>query len=56
MKFINGTADRFSSKNYEIRVKVMIQTLYHYSRKLLFISDVTIVCTPMFVVYLYMCA
>lgn len=55
VKFINGSADRFSSKNYQILVKVMIQMLYHCSRKLLFISGVIIVCTPMrFVVYWYM--
>lgn len=55
MKFINGSADRFSSKNYQILVEVMIQTLYHYSRKLLFIFGVIIVCTPIrFVVYWYM--
>lgn len=40
VKFVNVSADRFSSKNCEIRVKVMIQTLYHYSRKLLLISGV----------------
>lgn len=55
VKFINGSADRLSSKNYQILVKVTIQTLYHCSRKLLFISGVIIVCTPMrFIVYCYM--
>lgn len=55
VKFTNGSADWFSSKNYQILVKVTIQTLYHCPRKLLFISDVIIVCTPMrFVVYCYM--